>query len=160
MKNFLCSTLGFAVLAVITTIWAAPLQQSGTTHPSGTGDSSENGPSGVGPGGPQKCRQFKGDIICRVGGEVSAPKLIVPEQRDHKPPTLLANSSNLGCPCTVIVWAIVGRDGLVHAPRVVRRVDANLDGMAIEWVKKWRFEPGRKNDKTVAVETNLEVTFR
>lgn len=32
--------------------------------------------------------------------------------------------------------------------------------MAIVWVKKWRFEPGRKDDKTVAVETNLEVTFR
>jgi protein TonB len=159
MKNFLYSALSFAALATITTIWAAGLQQSATTHASTTGNSSGNGPSGVGPGGPQKCRQFKGDIVCRVGGEVSAPKLTVPEQRYHQSPTLLANSSNLGCPCTVVVWAVVGRDGLVHDPRVVRRVDARLDDMAIEWVKKWRFEPGRKNDKTVAVETNLEVTF-
>ncbi|HSY98189.1 MAG TPA: energy transducer TonB [Terriglobales bacterium] len=160
MKNFLYSALWFAALAAITTIWAGALQQSGTTHPLGAGDSSGNGPSGVGPGGPQKCREFKGDIVCRVGGEVSAPRLIEPEQRDHQSPTLLTNSSNLGCPCTVVVWAVVGRDGLVHEPRVVRRVDAKLDGKAIEWVKKWRFEPGRKNDKTVAVETNLEVTFR
>ena len=159
MKNFLYSVLWFAGLTAITTIWAAALQQGGTTHPSGIDDSSGNGPSGVGPGRP-KCRQFKGDIVCRVGGEVSAPRLIVPEQRDHQTPTLLANSSNLGCPCTVAVWAVIGRDGLVHDPRVVRRVDAKLDGMAIEWVKKWRFEPGRRNDKTVAVETNLEVTFR
>ncbi len=91
---------------------------------------------------------------------MSAPGLIVPEQRDHQTPTLLANSSNLGCPCTVVVWAVVGSDGLVRATRIVRRVDARLDGMAIVWVKKWRFEPGRKDDKTVAVETNLEVTFR
>ena len=91
---------------------------------------------------------------------MSAPRLLVPEQREHQGPTLLANSANLGCPCTVVVWAVVGRDGRVHDPRVVRRVDAKLDGMAIEWVKKWRFEPGRKNNQTVAVETDLEVRFR
>jgi TonB family protein len=159
MKNFLYSVLWFAALAAITTSWAAAPKQTNTTHPSGTGDSSGKGPLGSGPG-PQQCRQFKGDIICRVGGEVSAPKLIVPEQRDRQPPTLLANSSNTGCPCTVVLRAVVGRDGLVHDLRVVRRVDAELDSMAIEWVKKWKFEPAKKNDETVAVETNLEVKFR
>ena len=91
---------------------------------------------------------------------MSAPKLIVPEQRDYQPPTLLSNLSNAGCPCTVVLSVVVGRDGLVHAPRVVRHVDAEWDSMAIEWVKKWRFEPARKDDKPVAVETNLEVRFR
>jgi TonB family protein len=159
MKNFLQSGLCFAALAAIAISWAAALQQSDTTHPSAAGDTGK-GLSGLGPGGPQKCRQFKGDIICRVGGEVSAPKLIVPEQRDYQPPTLLSNSSNAGCPCTVVLSVVVGRDGLVHAPRVVRHVDAELDGMAIEWVKKWRFQPARKGDKPVAVETDLEVRFR
>jgi TonB family protein len=91
---------------------------------------------------------------------VSAPRLIVPEQRDYQTPTLLSNLSNAACPCTVVLRVIVGRDGLVHAPRIVRHVDADLDGMAIEWVKKWRFEPARKDEKPVAVETNLEVRFR
>jgi outer membrane biosynthesis protein TonB len=76
------------------------------------------------------------------------------------PPTLFANPSNITCPCTAVLWAVVGRDGLVHYPQVVRHVDAELDKRAIEWVKKWKFEPARKSDKSAAVETNLEVTFR
>jgi len=159
MKNFLYSVLGFAALAAIAMSWAAAPQRSDTTHPSAADDTGE-GLSGLGPGGPQKCRQFKGDIICRVGGEVSVPKLIVPEQRDYQPPTLLSNSSNAGCPCSVVLWVVVGVRRTSSCPRVVRHVDAELDGMAIEWVKKWRFEPARKHDKPVAVETNLEVKFR
>jgi TonB family protein len=91
---------------------------------------------------------------------VSAPRLIFPEQRDHQPPTLFINSTSIPCPCTAVVRAVVGRDGLVHYPRIIRSADTELDRMAIEWVKKWKFEPARKSDKSVAVETNLEVKFR
>jgi TonB family protein len=159
MKNSLYSVFWFAALAGLTLSCAAVAQQSGKPQPSGVGGSWGKGPSGLGPGS-QNCRQFKGDTICRVGGEVSAPRLIFPEQRDHQPPTLFANSSNIVCPCTAVLWAVVGRDGRVHSLRVVRHVDAELDSRAIEWVKKWRFEPARKSEKPVAVETNLEVKFR
>ena len=158
MKTVLNSVFWFAALAGITISCAVAAQQSGKPQPSGIGGSWGTGPSGLG-SGPQNCRQFKGDTICRVGGEVSAPRLIFPEQRDHQP-TLVANSSHIACPCTAVLWAVVGRDGLVRYPQVVRHVDAELDRRAIEWVKKWRFEPARKSDKSVAVETNLEVNFR
>ena len=35
-----------------------------------------------------------------------------------------------------------------------------LDEKAIEAVKQWRFEPGMKNDKAVAVRATIEVNFR
>ena len=91
---------------------------------------------------------------------MSAPRLIFPEQRDHEPPTLFASSSNIVCPCTAVLWAVVGRDGRVHYPRLVRHLDAELDGSAIEWVKKWKFEPARRSNKPVAAEINLEVKLR
>jgi TonB family protein len=34
-----------------------------------------------------------------------------------------------------------------------------LDEKAIEAVKKWRFEPARKNGHAVAVRVNVEVNF-
>lgn len=157
MKNFRHSFFGFAVLAGVTLGCAAAAQQGGKPEPSGSGASWGRGPGWP---GPQNCGQFKGQTICRVGGEVSAPRLIFPEQRDYQSPTLFTNSSSIPCPCTAVVWAVVGRDGLVHYPRIIRSVDTELDRRAIEWVKKWRFEPARKSGKSVAVETNLEVKFR
>jgi Gram-negative bacterial TonB protein C-terminal len=157
MKNFHHTCSLFAVLAGITLSFAAAAQQGDKPQPSNVG-----GSWGTGPGWPdlQNCRQFKGQTVCRVGGEVSAPRLIFPEQRDHQPPTLFTNSTSIPCPCTAAVWAVVGRDGLVHYPRIIRSVDTELDRRAIEWMQKWKFEYGRKSNKAVAVETNLEVKFR
>ena len=159
MKNGSYSVFRFAALVGITLSCAATAQQSNKPQPSGIGGSLGRGPSGL-ESGPQNCRQFKRETVCHVGGDVSAPRLIFPEQRDHEAPTLFASSSNIVCPCTAIPWAVVGRDGRVHYPQLVRHLDAELDGRAIDWVKKWKFEPGRKGNKPVAVETNLEVRFR
>ncbi len=158
MKNFVYSVFWLAALAGITICYAAAAPQSGKPQPSGIGGSWGRGPSALGLG-PQNCRQYKEETVCQAGGEVSIPRLIFPKQQDHQPPTLSANSSNMACPCTAMLWAVVGRDGHVHYPQVVRHLDADLDRMAMEWVKKWRFEPARKNNKSVAVETNLEVRF-
>jgi TonB family protein len=35
-----------------------------------------------------------------------------------------------------------------------------LDEMAIEAVRQWRFKPGQKNGKPVAVAATLEINFR
>jgi protein TonB len=35
-----------------------------------------------------------------------------------------------------------------------------LDEKALEAVKNWRFEPALKDNKPVAVQINVEVTFR
>jgi TonB family protein len=154
MKTLLFVLLWIAALTPITTGPVVKALQNGQSKPTGIGCG-----RGIGPGSPN-CRQFEGNTIYRVGGEVSAPKLIFPEQVDYQPPTLFANSSDVVCPCTAVLRVVVGRDGLVHYPRIVRDVNPELDRRALAWVKKWRFEPARKNDKPVDVETNLEVRFR
>ena len=62
--------------------------------------------------------------------------------------------------CSVLLWMIVGSDGLPHDLKVVRSVGLGLDEKALEAVRMWRFEPGRKNGQAVATQIHVEVTFR
>jgi TonB family protein len=61
----------------------------------------------------------------------------------------------------VEVEAIVMPDGTVGQVQVVRSLDDRfgLDDKAIEAVKRWRFRPGTRQGKPVAVLVNIELTF-
>src|SRR5208283_5329255 len=61
---------------------------------------------------------------------------------------------------TGVLWVVVGADGKPRDIRVARTLGLGLDEKAIEAVKTWRFEPGKKDDKPVATMINVEVTFR
>ena len=61
---------------------------------------------------------------------------------------------------TVVLWLVVGSDGLTHDVKVQRSLSPDLDGAAIEAVKNWKFAPATKDGKPVAVQINVEVTFR
>lgn len=60
----------------------------------------------------------------------------------------------------VILWVVVGPDGTPHDVRVGRSLGMGLDEKAIEAVRKWRFEPAMKHGHPVAVQVNVEVSFR
>ena len=53
-----------------------------------------------------------------------------------------------------------GPDGRPRNIRVVRGLGMGLDEKAVERVKTWLFEPGKKNGTPVAVAMNFEVDFR
>jgi periplasmic protein TonB len=61
---------------------------------------------------------------------------------------------------TVVLWLIVGPDGRTREIRVYRSLGMGLDEKAIEAIREWRFEPGRKDGIPVAVQVNVEVSFR
>jgi protein TonB len=50
-------------------------------------------------------------------------------------------------------------DGRVHNPRVVRSLGMGLDEKALAVVKLWKFDPGKKDGRPVAVEMGLEISF-
>ena len=54
---------------------------------------------------------------------------------------------------------MVGSDGRVHDVRVQRTLGMGLDERAVEAVKRWKFEPARKDGQPVAVQVNVEVRF-
>jgi TonB family protein len=112
--------------------------------------SSGRGP-GVGPG-------WGGGIgggTYRVGGGVTAPRIIYAPDPEFSEEARKAKFQG-----TVVLWAIVGPDGRTHDIRVYRSLGMGLDEKAIEAIRQWRFEPGRKDGIPVAVQVKVEVNFR
>lgn len=59
---------------------------------------------------------------------------------------------------TVMVQALVGKDGKVHDTRVVKSIPM-LDASAVAAVKQWVFKPALSNNKPVAVWVAVPVKF-
>jgi TonB family protein len=117
---------------------------------SGGGVGSGRGP-GVGPG-------YGGGIgggIYRVGGGVSAPRAVFAPDPEYSEEARKAKYQG-----TVVLWMIVGPDGRAREIKVARSVGMGLDEKAIEAVSTWKFEPARKDGQPVAVQINVEVSFR
>ncbi|HZE79487.1 MAG TPA: energy transducer TonB [Candidatus Polarisedimenticolia bacterium] len=109
---------------------------------SGGGVGSGHGGPGVGPG------------IFHVGEGVSAPRAIYTPEPEFSEEARKAKYQGV-----VVLNIIVGTDGRVHSPRVVRSLGMGLDEKAIEGVKTWKFDPSKKDGRNVAVEMNIEVAF-
>jgi len=115
---------------------------SGIGSGSGGGVGSGHGGPGVGPG------------IFHVGEGVSAPRAIYTPEPEFSEEARKAKYQGV-----VVLNIIVGTDGRVHNPRVVRSLGMGLDEKAIEGVKTWKFDPSKKDGRAVAVEMNIEVAF-
>lgn len=60
----------------------------------------------------------------------------------------------------VVLWLVVGSDGLPHNVRVARNLRPDLDKAAIDAVNRWTFSPATKDGKPIAVQINVEVAFQ
>jgi TonB family protein len=120
----------------------------GSGHGGGVG-SGEGG--GVGPG---KGGGFGGDVF-RVGGGVSAPKVVFSPDPDYSEEARKAKYQG-----TVILWLIIDPSGHPQQIKVARTLGMGLDQKAIEAVRKWKFEPAMKDGRPVSVQINVEVNFR
>jgi periplasmic protein TonB len=129
---------------------------NGTGSGSGIGSGSGGGVgSGEGPGfGPGRGGGTGGGVF-HVGGGVSAPKVIYQPDPEYSEEARKAKFQG-----TCVLWLVVGPDGKPRDIRVARTLGLGLDEKALEAVKNWRFEPALKDNKPVAVQINVEVTFR
>jgi protein TonB len=91
----------------------------------------------------------------RVGGGVSAPRPIYDPDPDYSDEARHAKYQG-----TVLLWVVVGADGRPRDIRVQRSLGMGLDEKAIEAVRRWEFEPAMKDGHPVAVQVNIEVSFR
>jgi periplasmic protein TonB len=117
---------------------------------SGGGVGSGHGP-GVGPGSGGGI----GGGAYRVGGGVSPPRPIYSPDPEFSEEARKAKYQG-----TVVLYVVVGPDGRTHDVRVQRSLGLGLDEKAIEAIRKWRFEPGRKDGTPVAVAVSIEVNFQ
>ena len=61
---------------------------------------------------------------------------------------------------TVRLSLVVDEHGLPTQIKVITPLGLGLDAKAIEAVQKWKFKPGIKDGKPVAVQASVEVNFR
>jgi periplasmic protein TonB len=111
--------------------------------------------SGTGAGfGPGSGGGFGGGAF-KVGGGVSAPQLLYKVEPEYSEEARKAKYQG-----TVVLNVIVDASGRAVNSQVIRSLGLGLDEKAIEAVRKWKFKPGYKDGKPVAVIAQIEVNFR
>ena len=126
------------------------------TDARGPGDSG----TGTRPGSDRGLGEGPGDGIgdgpYGVGNGVTAPDLVHRTQPQYSADAMRAKLQGVA-----VLTGIVGVDGRLHDIRVARSLDATfgLDQEAIACVRQWRFRPGTRQGKPVAVYVTIEVAF-
>src|SRR5215467_1474145 len=128
---------------------AGPGVGGGIGNGQGRGIGEGKGP-GVGPGE----GGGTGGGIFRVGGGVTPPTILSRVEPQYSEEARKARYQG-----TVVLEAIVRRDGTVDIQRIVRSLGFGLDENAIQALKQWRFRPGMRNGVPVDVSLNIEVNF-
>jgi len=106
-----------------------------------------------------------GDIVVAPPSEDEMPKFgeyvyveELPEAVTRVAPQYPDIAREAGVDGTVLVQALVGKDGKVHDVRVQKSIPM-LDAAAIAAVKAWVFKPALSNNKPVAVWVAVPVKF-
>jgi protein TonB len=133
----------------------ATIPSNGTGSGSGIGSGSGGGVgSGTGPGvGPGEGGGIGGGVF-RIGKGVTPPRVIYQTDPEFSEEARKAKYQG-----TCVLGLIVDSNGRPTAIRVINALGMGLDEKAIESVKNWKFEPGKKDGHDVAVEIAVEVDF-
>jgi protein TonB len=108
--------------------------------------------SGNGPGfGPYD----HGNVFWPGKGGVTAPRPIYDPDPEYSDAARKAKFQG-----SVLLWLVVGSNGRPRDLRVQRSLGMGLDEKALAAVSQWRFQPATLNGQPVAVQINVEVSFR
>ena len=88
----------------------------------------------------------------------------LPEAIHKVPPVYPPGMRSSGIEGTIMIQALVGKDGLVTDTRVVKSIrdgtpTPEFDAAAIECVRQWRFKPALSKDAPVAVWVAVPIRF-
>ncbi|MEO8726885.1 MAG: TonB family protein [Acidobacteriaceae bacterium] len=127
----------------------------GAGHGSGIGNGNGGGVGrgngrGVGPGS----TAGTGDKIYHPGGGISQPTVVRQVEPEFSDEARRAKYQG-----TVLVSIVIGADGLVHDARLASPLGMGLDEKALEAARQWKFLPGKKDGRPVAVYAQIEVSF-
>ena len=150
LASGLFDQIGLPAVAMSSDTSTGPGVGGGVGTGTGTGLGSGRGSGlGAGAGG------GTGGGLYRPGGAVSAPRLI-----EEVKPRYTGYALQSKIQGTVVLEAIVGRDGRASHIRILRSLDrGGLDEEAVAAVAKWRFEPGGLAGEPVDVLVTIMVDF-
>jgi TonB family protein len=94
--------------------------------------------------------------VSKPGSGVTLPKPVHEEKPQYTKEAMAA-----GIQGSVLLNVVVQKDGTVGQVDIARSLDKmyGLDESAIKAARGWRFEPGTKDGKAVAVLVTIELTF-
>ena len=93
--------------------------------------------------------------VHRSGAGVTSPRLTYKVEPEYS-----EEARDLKIQGTVMLGFEVWEDGRGHNFEVLRSVGHGLDEKAIEAVRRWKFEPGKKDGNPVRVQVQAQVRFR
>lgn len=77
----------------------------------------------------------------------------------YQPQPLLNDKIRKRMPGTVYIIFVVNKDGRVANPMVQQATDSVFERPAINAVKQWKFEPGKRNGKAVRFRMRVPISF-
>ncbi len=181
-KSRLLASLASITLCLVVTgaiaVWAFPLEsvQSTFITEGGPSDGIVGGVVGGVPGG--VAGGVIGGVVGGVVGGVSGARSVAagaqanevfkagengvtaPRVLSKVDPAYTKDAKDAKISGTVLLRLEVHPDGRAHNIRVERSLDPGLDHNAVDAVSQWRFQPGQKDGKPVAVAANVEIAYR
>jgi TonB family protein len=128
---------------------SGPGNGGGIGNGDGHGDGGGKGPGAIKGEGGGCC-----EGIYKVGGDVVAPKLVFQVTPEYSEEARKARYEG-----TVVLEAVIRKDGRIDVVHLLRSLGFGLDQNAIEALKQWRFRPATKNGTPVDSILNVEVRF-
>jgi protein TonB len=124
--------------------------------PGGGGGNGSGCCGGVGPkAGPGFGPYDEGNVFRPGRGGVIQPRAIYDPDPDYSDAARKAKYQG-----SVLLWLVVDPEGRPRNIRIRRSLGMGLDEKAVAAVSTWRFQPATLNGQPVAVEVNVEVSFR
>ena len=109
---------------------------------------------GGGVGGSDADREREADAVFSMADLDQAPR-VVSQPAPQYPSALRAQKAR----GTVHVLFVVDRDGRVVKPLVQKSTHSAFERPALDAVRQWRFEPGKRNGKAVQFRMRIPITF-
>jgi TonB family protein len=94
------------------------------------------------------------DTIYKPGNGVSPPKLVRRVGPEYPPGALRRRVTG-----RVFLRCVVDREGMPTSVEIVSSPDEEFTQAALDALKQWRFDPGKKNGEAVLVQVDVEVAF-
>ena len=98
-------------------------------------------------------RDERNEPVYEVSPGVTAPRVI------HRVRPERRQSGKFHLSGKVVISLVVSSAGLPTNIKILEGMDAAVDESVVIAVKQWRFAPGKKDGKPVAVRTTVEVSF-
>lgn len=132
-----------------------PSNGSGERAGIGTGSSAGIGASsGPGYGNGDSNGASTARMVYRPGGDVSRPRLVQSTKPEYTSSALARRAEG-----TVVLYLEIDTQGRASNIRVHRSLSAELDWKAIECVRQWLWEPGKRRGVPVIVSGTVDIIF-